>query len=1102
MQHEPEPAQESASPESTEAAGVKEHVATLLEDVRLLAETGMELSANKSSEALPHTDAALKAALADTFVVEDLRAEDQKTDFQQDELDAVLLQAEMVMVGGQRRLRLSDEARGKLLTETRESDRFRRMLDEVYKRDNQDFDAISDDPVRLPTAWLRCFLIGEFGNLPTAPVGELRAAVTALEDLRCYPRLPPNVPSLDEAKRRLQFAELLEPLRILIGASGGWDGSPRTDRFIGRQRELRALRSFVDELQSEGFLEAITRGAGRMASGAVAAVTGPSPAGVMVWAARGGLGKTALIAKFVLNHALAQSRPFPFAFLDFDRGALQPRDPRLLLVEVAGQVALQFTAVAELSELRRQLRAEIADPQLSRHPDPFGSFRRIMRDQITHGQRAFLVVLDTMELVQYDPSALLGVTEFIDKLYDGEFPELRVVAAGRADIPELRQTKGSRAEGALRSLGPLSSGEAAEMAERLGRGWLGPQWQPIWAKRIAGRPNDPPQRREPLSIRVAVELLRAAKDETERDSLSREIELQGENAHEDFAAALYQRRVVDHVRDPEVRTLAWPGLVFRRVTRDIVRDVLVPLCGLPLERVDAAFEGLAREVWIVEQKGDALQHRADLRARTLPLMRRYNRELFDKVNSAAIDYFSAPQATSLADRAEWFYHRLLRGDPPEDLERNWSEEVSTLLAGADADLEPGSKAANFLAAMTSTRLMPGDHILQLPSRLALEHLARTAPQFGAFDDTSLQPLLVQLRLEEAFTGGLVSPLGAAAGLTLAVKTGRWGFIPAPSLQPGAWRDYQDYALQFIQTRVRSTALPPFFLDRREDDHGLQQARNLSTEAEWRLALRSLAEDLAASRLTKLSAFEHVDYRLGQILAEAPARLFQTDQSTLRLVMLFGERSFQLAIERWLEATRASASEAALPSISLAEIWALSIESGSIPKLFWPLFEEARLPERALKSPDAMDTALRFESSMVPRLLLAAVSDLRADRPQAIRRFAAARNEDWLLPLAYAVARTWTSGELPRAVLERVSSHDPKSMTRWLPRPGASSTADDNVLQLLRGADQAGDLAMTASLFLPKASGAGAADLQTVLTCLAEWRRRIGEMIDPGSVAVA
>lgn len=997
--------------------------------------------------------AAYHAALHDTFEADGLSDADpaQRRD--------LLSRTEMVIVGGIRRLRLADDIRAQVIAGAWTEPAFQEILRQPSDR---------------ASTWMRRFLLREHGDLGTAAIGDLRAALTALERLSGMADRS-GMPSIEEVKRRLNLAELLEPLRILIGSSDEGDVNHR-DRFVGRTDELRVLRSFVDELASHSFLETVTRSARRVGESIGQTLGGRSP-GVMVWSARGGLGKTALIAKFVLDHAPAQSAPFPFAYLDFDRGSLQPREPRALLVEIAGQVALQFPAAElQLSELRSRLRAELADPQALRLSDPYGDLRAIITDTITGGSRAFLLVLDTVEVVQYDARSLAGVVKLVDSLYGQGFPELRVVAAGRADVPDLRRASAVRREGELKILEPLDSDGAVDMANALGRALLQHDWRDEWARRIVGGADAPVQRREPLSVRVAVELITSTQGEAARDKLAREIETKGEDAHEDFVAALYEKRVLEHVRDQDVRALAWPGLILRRVTLEIVRDLLAEPCGLTPERAERAFDGLAREVWIVERKGDALQHRADLRARTLPLMRRHERKRFDVVNAAATDYFGSRRADPVK-RAEWLYHRLLGGEAPSTLERDWSDEVGSLLAGAEADLEPDTPGASFLAALTSTQLLSADRLAHLPPRLALEHVARTAPQLGDFDDSRLLKPLLQLELGGAGISEL-SGEATAAAVTLAVKTGRWRGVPPRSVVPGSWRDHQEHALRYLRARAR------------QGEFDVTPQWEL-TEPGAPLALRALAHDLASARLFGWPSFEETDGRLYQALARPSTAV--RDTFMLRLVMVFGALSFEPAVRCWTAVVEDLASSKRPMSLSLAEIAALMGPQGRRGEIFASLLKEAGVTPRDLVSPELPPR--RIEHDALPHMVGSLIASLATSDPLSVRLFAAATDKDWRLPVAYAAHRAVTGGgqAVPPAVVARIESYEMRS--GWLTRTfrGRQVVVRD-VLHALRRADEAGDFAGMMELLVRHADTAAATDLLYLREAHADWRRRIGEML--------
>jgi hypothetical protein len=234
----------------------------------------------KDPPPLPETSDAICAAIAHTFTMSAITTSEQSnsTDFipervviqtsNNDERSVILANSTPITFAGHRRLQLSDEARGDLLTRTRENKVFLRLLSLATKVDVDEFDQVGDDDVRLPGAWLRSFLVGKAGDILKAPPREVRAATDALNRLRfAGPGVVKTKFSLTDAQRALELSQLLEPLRILVGMQGGWNGERLRDRFVGREEELARLRAFVDELDSASAIEAVTRGVDRLVKG-------------------------------------------------------------------------------------------------------------------------------------------------------------------------------------------------------------------------------------------------------------------------------------------------------------------------------------------------------------------------------------------------------------------------------------------------------------------------------------------------------------------------------------------------------------------------------------------------------------------------------------------------------------------------------------------------------------------------------------------------------------------------------------------------------------------------------------------------------------------
>ena len=182
--------------------------------------------------------------------------------------------------------------------------------------------------------------------------------------------------------------------------------------FFGRKTELLSL---ADHATSESVLGNVTRLAAR-------AVGSDQPV-MTVWGV-GGVGKTTLISKFMLQHAevAQQRRRFPYAYIDFDRAIVSARDRAGLLVEICSQVMSQFGDLAtELQQLKNRLE-DVARKMASR---PEGAsisllrpcayeFRTILDRYLSARESRFgiavpfLIVFDTFEIVQYHPTMWLA----------------------------------------------------------------------------------------------------------------------------------------------------------------------------------------------------------------------------------------------------------------------------------------------------------------------------------------------------------------------------------------------------------------------------------------------------------------------------------------------------------------------------------------------------------------------------------------------------------------------------------------------------------------------------------------------------------------------
>jgi hypothetical protein len=478
-----------------------------------------------------------------------------------------------------------------------------------------------------------------------------------------------KVPSEDELRAALPIAEVLAPMHRLA------------DAFVGRVSELAQLEDFVGVLDARSL-----RSVGRRAAQSILAkvaervplfVHGP-----------GGIGKSTLIAKFVLEHF--QVRPelrLPFAYLDIDRPALDPQQPLTLLCEMARQLSTQFPSIARpLKRMTEEIRADLlrydriqTDKALtgnSRHTADFTHWVNASLADVT--RQPLLVVIDTFEEAQFlGPVVVHGVWEMLQSLQRG-IDSLRVIVAGRV-LPRdvsctplvLSELDAYGAHALLRSR--LDSGDTN------GSHTDDDMLDTIIA--IVGR--------SPMSLRFAAQIVESQGIGSLRAVETRNflfLRLRAEKVQ----AQLYGR-ILAHIHDPLVRKLAYPGLIVRRITPDVIREVLAGPCGVPLNDAGDAemlFDALAREVALVEDDGPrAVRHRLDVRRMMLrDLVANVLPATVKQIDESAVLYYAS--STGPRARAEEIYHRLRLGHPHGEIAARWLPGVEETLRAAVEELPP------------------------------------------------------------------------------------------------------------------------------------------------------------------------------------------------------------------------------------------------------------------------------------------------------------------------------------------------------------------------------------------------------------------------------
>ncbi|WP_187283591.1 AAA family ATPase [Streptomyces sp. t39] len=545
--------------------------------------------------------------------------------------------------------------------------------------------AVPGDPADTARAWAERLLRGQARDLASYGVDELHAALTVTQWFAEAPlaraalaRCSLDLPEPAVVRDRIELAALLQPLRALVG-----------DRFVGRHHELDMLAAHVGVLPRPG-------GTPR-----------PTPAGrprLMIHGP-GGVGKSTLVARFVLDHA---GRPgasvLPFAYLSFDRADLLPQQPLTLLAEAARQLGLLHP---ELAPAAAELGAAVRLTLLADHRSSAetarthtGGRRGHARDERKlaelfarlagsaaggSGDGPVLLVLDTMEQAQRQGgSAMTRLTEFLDVL-QSVCPRLRVVLAGRAPLDDA-----SRSAYGTESLELRGFDQALALAflrhHTGGDEAAGGDFLAGVVRRFGTNP---------LSLKLVAEVIRQEGPDALDDPASRR-HLWLLMDPEQLQGALYQR-ILDHLGDPALRRIASPGLTVRRVTPDVIREVLAGPCGLgdvdPVRAHDL-FRLLRAEASLVEDVPgrEAVVHRPDVRRAMLLLLRRDDPRLMRRIDRAAVAYYAGLPETdpvlTAEHRAEELYHRMALDQSAATLDRRWLDAAAPLLESALDELPP------------------------------------------------------------------------------------------------------------------------------------------------------------------------------------------------------------------------------------------------------------------------------------------------------------------------------------------------------------------------------------------------------------------------------
>ena len=473
-----------------------------------------------------------------------------------------------------------------------------------------------------------------------------------------------GIPDLSQIMAALAHADLLAPMRRLAGR-----------HFVGRAAELERIRQHATGAGSTDPLY----------------VYGP-----------GGSGKSTLLARF----ALTAPREQVTAYLDVDSPTLRADRPLSLLLEIVRQVQVRLelprrslealSKEVAFASLRMEGGRGFESVQASGHEYLLHEIRRQLAPML--GRRRLVVIVDTLEEAQFlGPDVMHSLLDFLFELAYA-LPNTRVILSGRALPPEYVE-RVTRREARLdvfppehpdvlaRIPDPLQPVNVGELDDESARALL------QRALRAAGSaPLNGDELTDviclvscnPMCLRLAARLLR---DEGVARLRSDQAEIFSRLRAEKIQALLYGR-ILRHVHGDTVK-VARPGLVVRRITPQVIRQVLAGPCKLDLTAggEHRIFEELRREAALVEvdPTDGSLRHRPDVRrTMLLDMVDTVGQDVVAAIDEAAVAYYE--NETGAAARAEEIYHRLRLHQPAPVLKRRWRPDAAPYLRGALEEL--------------------------------------------------------------------------------------------------------------------------------------------------------------------------------------------------------------------------------------------------------------------------------------------------------------------------------------------------------------------------------------------------------------------------------
>lgn len=469
-----------------------------------------------------------------------------------------------------------------------------------------------------------------------------------------------EVPNEDDILTRIKQEGVLKPFKVL------------TQNFKGRIQELVTLSDYVDWRPKSTVIKSIT--------GWFRDIVKWHEKPPLIITGIGGVGKSTLVSKFILDQlSYKDKKKLPFIYFDFDKPGLSVSNPIELAIEALRQLSIQFPSSQSIfNQVRYQLQEEYLEKEqktnISFATQSRGSDREVFykkyteqfREQIAGINSPVLVVFDSFEEIQYRASysELHNVFNFIREI-SNFIPRLRPVFVGRSEINYTGVT--------FEKLNLEGFDRASAIACLQSKGIEDETFCAAIYKKLGGNP---------LTLQMIADLVK-------KGNISSITGL--DSVADDVDQALQQEQLVkrnlEHVHNAKVAKIAIPGILVRKISPKVIQYILAGPCGFPdMTKTEATeiFGELKKESFLITETASGISFRQDLRISLAGLIMKKEEYHGMAIHDGAIEFYKGKADPE--SKAEYLYHRLMRGDDPSTIENIYDDSVRPYIENSLAEL--------------------------------------------------------------------------------------------------------------------------------------------------------------------------------------------------------------------------------------------------------------------------------------------------------------------------------------------------------------------------------------------------------------------------------